>query len=64
MSTVMRQKSVQAERMQLSEGEALGEVIRGEAGDPHWDIQDTGLDLNFSNRLVRTRMPGGAKYCQ
>lgn len=45
MSTVMRQKSAQAERMKLSEGEALGDVVRGEAGDPQWDTQDTGSAL-------------------
>ena len=57
MSTAMSQKSAEAERVERSEGEALGEEIRGEASDPHWATEDTGSTLNLSNRLVRTHMP-------
>ena len=45
MSTAMRQKSAKAERMKLSEGEALGEVTRGEASGPQWGTEDIGTAL-------------------
>ncbi len=61
MSKAMRQKFVKAKRASVVIGEAGGDLARDETCGPQCEIEirSGSYDLNFSNRPVRTRMPGG-----
>jgi hypothetical protein len=79
LSEVMRQMPEQTGRASVACGEAVRDFASDEACDPRHETRDTGTapkrqelspllqqahDLNFSNRPVRTRMPGGVAGAQ
>ena len=63
MSKALRQMPAEsAGRVAVARGEAARGAISDEAAGPRQDTKSTGL--NFSNRPVRTRMPGGVAGAQ
>ena len=79
MSKVLRQMSAKAGRASVAHGEAGRDPASDETCGPRHETQDTGTvpkqqellpfsqnasNLNFSNRPVRTRMPGGVAGAQ
>jgi hypothetical protein len=64
MSKVMHQMSARAERVEVGLGEAQSDFISDETCGTTHESEGTGLNLNSSNRLVRTRMLGGVAGAQ
>ena len=65
MQQALRQMPARAGRAAVTHGEAVSEPGSDEACGPRRATEGTGsADLNFSNRPVRTRMPGGVGGAQ